>query len=63
MMQYDLVRAERISDSVVANIAELVTKLCEDEPAEVRQMVWRMVEQRLTVRRKGCFRLPPMEEC
>ena len=63
MMQYNLVRAERISDSVVANIAELVTKLCEDEPVEVRRMVWRMVEQRLTVCRKGCFRLPPMEEC
>lgn len=58
----DMVKAERISAAVVANIAELITKLCEDEPMEVRRMVWTMVERRLTVG-KGCFRLPPVEEC
>ncbi len=65
MMQYSVVRAERISADVEGNIADLIDKLCEGEPPEVRPMVWSMVATRIAFLsgRGDCFHLPPLEEC
>lgn len=65
MMQYSLVRAERISADVEGNISDLIEKLCEGEPPEVKPMVWSMIATRLSALtgRGACFVLPPLEEC
>lgn len=64
MMQYNVVRAQRISESVEANIADLIGKLCEEEPREVRCMVWTMVAARMAMLsgHGDCFQLPALDE-
>lgn len=65
MMLSNFVKAERISASVVANMADLVSKLCEDEPEEVQQLVRLILRQRLTADRcrTACFLLPGLDDC
>lgn len=65
MMLNNFVKAERISASIEANVDDLISKLCEDEPTEVRQMVQAMVYRRLAARTTGgtCFRLPDVGDC
>lgn len=65
MMQYNIVRACQISETIEANISDLIGKLCETEPREVRCMVWSMVAQRMAMLsgHGDCFQLPPVEEC
>lgn len=64
MQQYNMTQALRISESVEANIADLIDKMCDGEPREVRGMVWSMVATRIAFRsgRGDCFRLPALEE-
>lgn len=65
MLQYSVVQAERISADVEGNIADLIDKLCEGEPQDVRSMVWSMVATRIAFLsgRGDCFQLPPLDEC
>lgn len=65
MMQYATIRAAQISETVEANIADLIGKLCETEPREVRGMVWTMVAARMAMLsgHGDCFQLPQLDEC
>lgn len=65
MMQYELVKAERLSMAVEANVGDLIDKLCEGEPEEMRGVVWWMLARRLGAKhaRGTCFRLPGLDEC
>lgn len=58
-------KASRISETVEANIADLIGKLCDGETREVRGMVWTMVAARMAMLsgHGDCFQLPALEEC
>lgn len=58
-------KASRISETIEANISDLIGKLCADEPREVRSLVWSMVATRLGFASGmgQCFVLPPLDEC
>lgn len=61
----NMVKAARISESIEANIVDLIGKLCDGEPREVRSMVWDMVAVRMSMLSGNgdCFVLPPIDEC
>lgn len=65
MLMNNVVKASRISETVEANIADLIGKLCEEEPREVRGMVWTMVAARMAMLsgHGDCFHLPTLDEC
>lgn len=65
MMMNNVVTASRISETVEANITDLIGKLCDGETREVRGMVWTMVAARMAMLsgHGDCFQLPPMDEC
>lgn len=65
MMRNNVDKASKISESVEANITDLIGKLCEGEPREVRSMVWDMVAVRMAMLsgHGACFQLPPLDEC
>lgn len=65
MLMNNVVKASRISETVEANIADLIGKLCEDESREVRGMVWTMVAARMAMLsgHGDCFQLPTLDEC
>lgn len=58
-------KAERISKVVEACAAELLDKLCEGEPEQVRRIAWTMFATRVAFGDGlgSCFVLPPVEEC
>lgn len=58
-------KASRISETVEANIADLIGKLCDGETREVRGMVWTMVAARMAMLsgHGDCFKLPALDEC
>lgn len=58
-------KASRISETVEANIADLIGKLCDGETREVRGMVWTMVAARMAMLsgHGDCFQLPALDEC
>ena len=58
-------KAYRISETVEANIADLIGKLCDGETREVRGMVWTMVAARMAMLsgHGDCFQLPALDEC
>lgn len=60
----NMVKAERISESVEANVNDLVNKLCEDESPDVRRMVWVIFCWRMAARQAGSvfFQLPDLDE-
>ena len=57
-------KASRISETIEANITDLIMKLCEGETRDVRGMVWTMVAARMAMLsgNGGCFQLPPLDE-
>ncbi|MBR3764786.1 MAG: hypothetical protein IKK57_09605 [Clostridia bacterium] len=61
----NMVKAERISESVEANVNDLLDKLCEGEPDGVREMAGAMLATRLITSCAwgDCFQLPPLDEC
>lgn len=65
MTLYNIDRASRIAEGVEANVADLITKMCEGEKPEVERVVWSMVATRIAFRsgRGDCFRLPALEDC
>lgn len=65
MLLNSVLRASRISESVEANITDLIGKLCDGERREVRSMVWDMVAVRMAMLsgHGACFQLPPLDEC
>ena len=65
MLTYSAMKAQEISGTVEANIADLIYKLCDGEPYEVRGMVWTMVAARMAMLsgHGDCFQLPPLDEC
>lgn len=58
-------KASRISETVEANISDLIGKLCDGETREVRGMVWTMVAARMAMLsgHGDCFQLPALDEC
>lgn len=60
-----MAKASQISETVEENIVDLIGKLCETEPREVRCMVWTMVAQRIAMLSGygDCFQLPALDEC
>lgn len=64
MKQYVMTQAERITKSVEGNIVDLIGKLCEGEPPEVKSAVWTMLTTRMAFRsgHGDCFILPPLED-
>lgn len=64
MLMNNVVKASRISETIEANIADLIMKLCEGEPREVRGMVWTMVAARMAMLsgHGDCFQLPALED-
>lgn len=65
MMQHEMVKAERLSKAVEETMSDLVDKLCEGEPEELRGAVWTMLAKRMAVRqsRGACFKLPGLDDC
>lgn len=65
MLMNNVVKASRISETIEANISDLIGKLCEGEPREVRGMVWTMVAARMAMLsgHGDCFQLPPIDDC
>lgn len=61
MGQEEMRKAAKIAGCVTSNAADLVEKLCEDEDAELRRIVWKMVAQQMAANRT-CFTLPPMTD-
>lgn len=57
-------KAERISQSVEACAEELLEKLCEGEPKQVRDMAWTMLATRMGFSGGAgeYFALPPLDE-
>ena len=62
---YVMTKAEQISKSVEACAEELLDKLCEGEPKEVRETAWTMLITRMGFSggMGDCFVLPALEEC
>lgn len=65
MMLNDMVNGERIARAVEANVGDLIDKLCEGEPEELRGVVWWILAKRLSAKhaRGACFHLPGLDEC
>lgn len=65
MLMNNVVKASRISETVEANMCDLIGKLCEGEAIEVRNLVWDMVAVRIAMLsgHGDCFALPSLEEC
>ena len=57
-------KAERISKAVEACAEELLDKLCEGEPEEVRRIAWTMLATRMGFSggMGSYFTLPPIDE-
>lgn len=64
MTQYVIAKATEISGIIEENISDLIGKLCEQEPREVRDLVWNLVGTRMAflTGRGECFVLPPLDE-
>lgn len=65
MRQYCVTVAEKMSISLEENALALLDKMCEGQPAEVRQIAWDMFVTKVAFANgKGdCFVLPPLDEC
>lgn len=65
MRQYCVTVGEKISVSLEETAHELLEKLCEDEPPEVKKIAWDMFVTRLAFAngKSDWFVLPPLEEC
>ena len=65
MLQYEMVKAERLSKAVEETMGDLIDKLCEGEPVELRGAVWAMLCKRMAARQSNgtCFRLPGLDDC
>ena len=63
-MENMMYKAERISKSVEACAEELLDKLCEGEPEQVRRIAWDMFVTRIAFAngQGDRFVLPPLDE-
>lgn len=64
-MTCNMDKAGKIAETVEDNMVDLIVKLCENEPEEMRAVVWAMVLTHMMFRcgKADCFVLPPLDEC
>ena len=64
-MTCNMDKAGKIAETVEDNMVDLIVKLCENEPEEMRVAVWAMVLTHMMFRcgKADCFVLPPLDEC